>query len=214
MSRTLHRPLLGLSAVLAATALVLAGCSDSPDASPSASSPATSAGAGSSAGSAPAESAAQAMLARHGLAGLNPEQVVEKLDQSPDARPLAFGGSVRRGEVILMEGEQQATLPLSGDRFYLSVAPFVDSTHECFFHSLGGCQGEMVKRDIHVMITTQDGKTLVDEDTTTYTNGFVGYWLPKDITGTLKVTADGRTGEVPIATSADSPTCVTTLKLA
>ena len=57
------------------------------------------------------------------------------------------------------------------------------------------------------------GVALVDAERTTYTNGFVSFWLPRNITGTITVAADGRTGSVPFATNSDSPTCLTTLKM-
>jgi hypothetical protein len=58
-----------------------------------------------------------------------------------------------------------------------------------------------------------DGAVLVDESRTTFANGFVGLWLPRDFTGTLKITADGKTAESKVSTAEDAPTCLTTLRL-
>ncbi len=156
---------------------------------------------------------AEAILSAHGLSGKSPREVVEALDQDPAARPLSLMASVRYDEVTLDDGATQATLPLDGDEFYISVAPYENRTHDCYFHSLGTCQGELTDTDVHVTVVSDDGETLVDEDATTYANGFVGFWVPKDIKGTVTVTKDGTTGEVEFSSDEEGATCITTLQL-
>ncbi len=155
----------------------------------------------------------EALLSAHGLSGKSPREVVEALDQEPSARPLSLMGSVRYGEVLLDDGKSQASLPLKGEDFYLSIAPYENRTHECYFHNLGTCQGELADTDVHVTVVSEDGETLVDEDVTTYSNGFVAFWIRKDIKGTVTVTKDGKTGEVPFSSDSEGATCVTTLQL-
>ena len=128
-------------------------------------------------------------------------------------RPTDLMASVRADQLVLADVEQEVMVPLAEDRFYLSVAPYVDQTHECYYHNLASCQGELVGEDIEVTITAADGEVLVDETATTYENGFVGFWLPRDIEGTISVAWDGLTTTAPIATGPDDPTCVTTLQL-
>ncbi|MDP9822944.1 hypothetical protein J2S59_002753 [Nocardioides massiliensis] len=68
------------------------------------------------------------------------------------------------------------------DRFYLAVAPYVDQTHECFYHSLTTCLGELDSADVRVKIVDEaNDEVLVDEVRTTFDNGFLGFWLPRDI---------------------------------
>ncbi|WP_347353798.1 copper-binding periplasmic metallochaperone CueP [Intrasporangium sp.] len=181
-------------AVLAAVVLALAGCSNT--ATPDAPAP-----------------AADSVVHQLGFDGRSAEQIVQAVDSSPEARPLGFGASVRDTQLVLTAGERESSLPLPADRFYLSIAPYRTQTHECFFHSLATCQGELAGADVTVTIVDARGKVLVDEQTTTYANGFVGFWLPRDVTGTVTVTHDGRKGSVPFATTAGSPTCLTTLRL-
>ncbi|WP_203568099.1 CueP family metal-binding protein [Aestuariimicrobium ganziense] len=154
------------------------------------------------------------LLTKHGLGGKSGREVVETLEASDAKRPTGLSASVRVTEVQLAEGELTQSLPLPGDLFYLSLAPYASRTHDCFFHNLGTCQGELTDAAVHVTLTDASGKTLVDEETRTHANGFVGFWLPRGIEGTLKVTADGRTGSQPITTHDDAPTCVTTLQVA
>jgi hypothetical protein len=157
--------------------------------------------------------AQDAVVQQLGFAGKNAQQIVEAIDSSPDARPLDFTASVRGSELILAVDERETSLALPSDKFYLSIAPYQTRTHECYFHSLATCRGELANADVTVKLVDEQGKVLVDGATTTYANGFVGFWLPRDIKGTVQVTYDGVTGTVPFATTEGSPTCLTTLRL-
>lgn len=144
---------------------------------------------------APAAIDAAALLAPFDLTGRDGRELVDHLLLTTDA------------------GE--ATLPLPADLFYVSVAPFAETTHECFYHSLTTCQGELVDTPVTLTVTDGDGTVVHTAETRTGANGFVGTWLPRGTTGTLSVTTeDGRTGQVNLGTSDDDPTCVTTLRVA
>ncbi|MCM3484616.1 MULTISPECIES: CueP family metal-binding protein [Kocuria] len=154
------------------------------------------------------------LLRAHGLEGASTQEVVEQLDRTHEDRDAGLAGSVTYDEVVLDDGTAETTLPMPEDRFYLAVAPYATTTHECFFHSLSGCQGELVGEDFDVRITDGSGAVLVDESVTSYENGFVGFWLPKDITGTLEISSERGRAVQEFETSPDSPTCLTTLQLA
>ncbi|HHU39861.1 MAG TPA: hypothetical protein GXZ45_11355 [Propionibacterium sp.] len=191
-----------------AALVALAGCSTPVPSSPGGNPPQPPA-------SGPAAPAAQGgdVLAAVGLAGLSGKQIVDQLDQDPAARPLPLKASVRYDHVVIGDGTREARVPIDGDEFYLSIAPYATQTHECFHHSLATCRGEMVSSDVHVRIVDSTGAVLVDEDATTYANGFVGFWLPRDITGEVTVTTAGQTGTVPFATGPQDATCLTTLRV-
>ena len=157
--------------------------------------------------------AAGALLGAHGLEGKSGAEVVEALDRLDAQRPLPLAASVRYDEVLLSDGSTEAALPLEGDQFYLSIAPYETTTHECYFHNLGSCQGELADVEVRVRITTDSGEVLVDEDATTYANGFIGFWIPKDVAGTVVVTKDGKRAESRFSSDAEGPTCLTTLQL-
>lgn len=192
-----------------AASLVLSACAR--DAAPD---PAAGSAAPSAAPDAPTPAAVDgdALLADLGLAGLTGREIVDRLDRSTDARPLDLSASVREDAVVVGDGRSEVAVPL-GDEFYVSVAPYVGTTHDCFFHSLAGCQGELVEEPVEVRVTDDAGTVLVEESTTTWTNGFVGFWLPRDVEGTIEVRHDGRAGSVAFSTAPGSPTCVTTLRL-
>ncbi|MDA4895689.1 CueP family metal-binding protein [Microbacterium resistens] len=187
------------AAVAVVAALTLGGCAAAP-----------------SAGGQGPESGA-ALLADHGLAGLDAVGVVDALDALPVAeRSTELMASVRPDAVLLSDARGRETrLEMPGDQVYLSVAPYRSRTHECFFHSLTTCLGELGDTEVHVTVTSVDGAVLIDETRRTFDNGFVGLWVPRGVEGTLSVSADGRTGTVPFSTLSDEdPTCITTLQLA
>lgn len=53
----------------------------------------------------------------------------------------------------------------------------------------------------------------MDEATTTFDNGFIGFWLPDDATSLIEVSYQGRTGTAEFSTADDGATCVTDLHL-
>lgn len=152
-------------------------------------------------------------LEPYGLADSEPRDIVTELDQTNEDREAGLAGSVRYDHVVFATEDGEQRIPLAEDEFYLSLAPYVDQTHECYYHNLSSCQGELVGEDLDVKITSDEGEVLVDETVTTYDNGFVGFWLPRDIEGTIEVEFDGRSVTAPIATGPEDPTCVTTLQL-
>lgn len=154
------------------------------------------------------------LLREHGLEGASTQEVVERLDRTHEDREAGLAGSVTYDEVVLDDGTAETVLPMPEDRFYLAVAPWTTTTHECFHHSLSGCQGELVGEDFDVRITDASGAVLVDDTVTSYENGFVGFWLPKDITGTLEISSERGRAVEEFATSPEDPTCLTTAQLA
>ncbi|MGA4507190.1 CueP family metal-binding protein [Propionibacteriaceae bacterium G1746] len=189
-----------LPALVAVCLLVLAGCS----------------GASTSTSPAPTATADATVLKRLGFTGKSGEQIVTELDQSANPRPFSFFASVRPDGLLLQDDQGSTVVPLPADKFYLSVAPYENRTHECHFHSLGTCNGELKDLPVQVKITAEDGTVLVDESTTTYAgNGFVGFWIPKGVKGNVTVTTtDGKTGTAPFSSlGTEDATCMTTLKI-
>lgn len=186
------RPRLIVSAVLAA--LVLAGCAAQPDP-----------GRGTEAASAVAEWAA-----------LDATELIDRLEATPvDERPQDVMASVRQDEVVVSapDGTREVSVPIE-EGHYLSIAPYVGQTHDCFFHSLTTCTGEMGGEEITVrVVDDRTGEVYVDETSRTHDNGFVGFWIPRDISATVTVTAAGRSAETSVETGAEDLTCLTSLQL-
>ncbi|MGO4958209.1 CueP family metal-binding protein [Luteococcus sp. Sow4_B9] len=197
---------------LAALALTLAvtGCSSR---TPDEATPADASVAATAAGTASVD----AKLAELGLAGQDVAAIIEGLDQTQKDKEIQLNGSVRQDELLLTVGDDESTqqsIPMPQDKTYVSVAPYVSKTHECFAHHLTGCQGEQVGKAFDVTVTDSEGTELFKEKLTSYENGFVGFWLPRDVNGTLAISGEQGKGSIPLSTADDAPTCITTLQLA
>lgn len=192
-------------AAASATILFAAGCSAP------APSPAESA--------APAETAApgQQLIAGLGFEGRSAKDIITELDAQPVAeRPTRLLASIRPHELVLLDAAQrEAAVPMPADEFYVAVAPYVGQTHECHFHSLTTCLGELQNQDVHVTVTNdKTGEVLIQDTVRTYDNGFLGLWLPRGIDATLSLARDGKSATQALSTkSDDDATCVTTAKL-
>lgn len=160
---------------------------------------------------------ANELLAKYELQDKDATTIIDELDRLAVAdRPSDLRASVRPDELQIANAnnkEEFLSLPLPDNTTYISVAPYEFQTHDCFYHSLTTCKGELANTPIHVTFTDKDGNTLIDEDTTTFDNGFAGFWVPKETTGTITVESEGKTGTVDFDSTADGATCVTTLKL-
>jgi len=160
----------------------------------------------------------QTMMAEYGFEGLDAHQIIDSLDALPVAeRSSEYTASIRPDALVITGADAvQETIPMPDDEFYVSFAPYIDQTHDCFFHSLTTCAGELQNADIEVSVTDSDtGEVLVDEARTTFDNGFVGVWLPRGINASVTIRYEDLVATTDISTSAeDDATCVTTMQLA
>lgn len=156
-------------------------------------------------------------LAALGLEDADARTLIDTLDALPlDERPTDLMASIRPDELLVTTESGETSIPMPEDAFYVSFAPYVDSTHDCYYHSLTTCTGELGGEDVQVLVTdSATGEVLIDETRTAFDNGFIGLWLPRDIQATLTVTYDGLTATQELSTAnADDATCVTTMQLA
>lgn len=184
---------------IAALTLLLAGCTTG----------------GSDSGPDVEQVSSEEFLSDHGLSGMDAVEAIDHLDQLDVAdRPGDLMASVYPDELVLAGEAQEMTLDLPADKTYVSIAPFVNTTHDCFYHSLTTCLGELNKKKIDVQIADKAaGDIVVDETATTFDNGFVGFWVPSDIKGTIEVGYDGKSGSADFDTTDEGATCITDLQL-
>lgn len=197
----MHNPMRSISrsvALIAALATLLVGCAAAPE------------GDGR-----PAAAGIDEVLAVHDLDGKTAEQIIDRLEAVAVAeRTTDLLASVRGDVLVLATEAQDQQLPMPEDRTYISIAPYVSQTHECVFHSLTTCIGELRGEPMQVTVTDDvTGEVLVDAEVTTHDNGFVGLWLPRDVTGTIAVAHTDGSGTAAFSTAAGEATCITTLAL-
>lgn len=148
----------------------------------------------------------------------------QSLDESIDIKALVNDFSTREVQaeqaainakqlIVTEEDGSESVYDVSNEDFFVSIAPYVNETHHCTYHSLTGCQGEMVEETFDVYIEDSEGNVIVDEKMTTFENGFIDLWLPRNDTYQIKIEHSGKTVESEISTYEDDPTCITTMQL-
>lgn len=157
------------------------------------------------------------IFAELGMEGFDAREVVEALDAMPiAARPDGLTTSIKAHEVTLTDSDGNTEqLPLPDDVVYISAAPYLSQTHDCYYHSPTSCIGELQNTDIDVIVTNvTTGEVVLDESLRTLDNGFVGLWIPRDIDASITVTYEDQSATSIISTSGDEvQTCLTTLQL-
>ncbi len=156
---------------------------------------------------------AESILERLGLKDKELTSVVMALDERLD-EPQDIGARITGEALLLYQGEDEVSVPLPEDLFFVSIAPYINDVHPCQVHNLITCRGELYGETMLITITLNDGSVLYSEERTTQANGFIGLWLPAGIEGTLSVEMPNRSVSYPISTYTNSDTCITTpLKL-
>ncbi|MBX3142872.1 MAG: CueP family metal-binding protein [Trueperaceae bacterium] len=105
-------------------------------------------------------------------------------------------------------------VPLPESEMVVSVAPYVVNTHPCQTHYMSSCQGELVGVPMRVLVAHADGTVVMDEVRETQANGFIDLWLPRGEALLITFEVDGFSATGIVTTFDDSPTCITTLRLA
>lgn len=151
-------------------------------------------------------------LASIGLEGMTGKEILTGIADGSVVVD-GFGLSVYDDELVIILDDTRVSVDMPIDEFYLSVAPYIDSTHICGFHSATGCRGELKQEEFFVEFIDLDGNILVSESMISMSNGFIDLWLPRDVEGTLIITQGELTANKLISTEVGEPTCETTMQL-
>lgn len=149
------------------------------------------------------------ILEVYGLENQSVEDVVQLLESGAiDASGLtAF---INSEELNLQTKNDLVTMKLPENKFYLSFAPYITSSHVCQTHYLTSCQGEMRNETFMIKVILEDGTVYLEKEVTSENNGFVGVWLPKEIKGVLHINYEDMHVSSSISTYDEDPTCLTT----
>jgi hypothetical protein len=144
----------------------------------------------------------------------NGEKTKQMIEEFSSAKRTAKSVSAKTSELVVAENDgSQTTYPMPKDEFYLSIAPFVEHTHNCYNHNLATCKGELANKTVHVNVKDASGKVLVDKEVQTYQNGFLDLWVPRGEKVKVKVDYEGKSSEELLTTNENDRTCITTMKL-
>lgn len=151
-------------------------------------------------------------LAAYDLNDLTVPQMVAELENRTD-EPDTLQANITGSKLSLVANGETLTYPLPEDLFYLSFAPYINTTHPCGNHNLITCRGELKNETFQVTVTDSEGVVVSSQEITTYDNGFAGIWLPSNMTGIITVTYQGLSASAPISTNVIDNTCLTTMEL-
>lgn len=141
------------------------------------------------------------------------ESNIKEMVSELSASNIVESASINDKTLIVKDSGDENVYTLPDDEFFVSIAPYISYTHPCEFHSLTGCQGELMNEEMDVKITDEDGEVHVDEKLTTLENGFLDFWLPRDKNYSLEINYDGKTVESDFSTFENNSTCLTDLQL-
>ncbi|MCK1975685.1 CueP family metal-binding protein [Jeotgalicoccus huakuii] len=152
------------------------------------------------------------------IAGCGNESASNEIDIKEFVSELSASNTVESASIndknlVVQDGGNEDTYTLPENEFFVSVAPYLTYTHPCEFHSLTGCQGELVNEKMDVKITDDEGEIYVDETLTTLENGFLDFWLPRDKNYTMEISYHDKTVNHDFSTFEGDSTCLTDLQL-
>lgn len=132
-----------------------------------------------------------------------------------DGKYENVSASITSDELIVTDhkNNKETVFPLPEDEFFVSIAPYIHTTHPCDHHNLTSCQGELAEKRFDVFIQDEEGRVIVDATMTSFANGFIDLWLPRNKTFQVKIEYDGKTSEAEISTFQGDRTCITTMQL-
>jgi hypothetical protein len=147
------------------------------------------------------------------LKGIDGKQAMElankwrqkNLDITSFVTPDAVTFKFKDGKII--------SVPMPDDQMVVSIAPYINKTHECATHYMSKCDAELKNVPVNVLAINAGGKTLINKTIKTPSTGFFDLWLPRDQEITISVNAQGKKAIGKIYTYRNSKTCDTTLKL-
>ncbi|WP_010651311.1 CueP family metal-binding protein [Oceanobacillus massiliensis] len=144
----------------------------------------------------------------------NEQQDIRQIvnDYSTD-KLTAEAASINSEELVVTSEGKDVSYDLPEDDFFVSIAPFVETSHPCAVHSLTGCQGEMIEEEFDVYIEDTEGNVIVDEAMESFSNGFIDLWLPRNETYHITISHNGKKAESELSTFEGDNTCITTMQL-
>jgi hypothetical protein len=144
--------------------------------------------------------------------GDTPQEIIAAVnEQYGDERN--YGVSIYDDKIVASNNTETVEIDLSEEMFYMAIAPYYETTHNCSIHSATGCGGELRNEEFNVKIISDQGEVVFDDQVKSMQNGFFEIWLPRDITGSMTITHGEAINVSSISTFAGDNTCVTTTQL-
>ena len=119
-----------------------------------------------------------------------------------------ISASITNEQIFIYHNKKEYEIILKDDLFYVSLAPYINNTHGCYTHSLIGCLGELINKDLLVKIYDEEDNLLEEKEVNTGSDGFFGLFLEKGVTYKIIITYAGLSTSYDIDAFTDQ-TCFT-----
>ena len=117
------------------------------------------------------------LLETYNFSHLNIVELIDSLENDNHTKEVLASIS---GDTLALSLEGQAySFDIPNDFFYISFAPYINSTHDCYTHSLTGCQGELTNKDMFISIYDGLGNLIEEKTMNTGDDGFIGLYLDR-----------------------------------
>jgi hypothetical protein len=103
-------------------------------------------------------------------------------------------------------------IDIESEDLYIAFAPYISTTHDCYTHSLTGCRGELIDREVTVKIYDEFDELLLEEVYNTGRDGFIGLFLTKGNYYRVEASYDGKLSSFEVIENT-SQTCYTEVEL-
>jgi len=150
------------------------------------------------------------LLRNSGVYGLDTKELIIALENNLLEDILV--ASIDDEFIVYYIQEERYVHKLEVDLHYISFAPYIGLTHECYIHSLTGCQGELLMEDVYIEIYDESGEKIFSDTLNTGEDGFIGLFLESNKVYNVKVESSGYSSEFQID-GYSKQTCYTEVKL-
>lgn len=116
-------------------------------------------------------------------------------------------------QITEKEGAEPVNVPLPKEEFYISIAPYINTTHPCTYHNLISCKAEFPNTQMYVKVADEQGAVIFEKDVTTFQNGFFDLWVPRGRKVAVTVSYGDKQATEILGTSSNDRTCITTMRL-
>lgn len=149
------------------------------------------------------------LLKEYNLDGLSIEELVVHLDKNGN-KYNDIKASINGEHLIIIKNDKSYEFALPKNKFYVSIAPYINETHPCKYHNFITCRSELKNEDFYVKVIDKNNNTIFESNVNSYYNGFSGLWLPRNMEGFIEIRYFDKSVITQISTYKDSNTCLTT----
>ncbi len=113
----------------------------------------------------------------------------------------------------------RSSIPIPANKFFISIAPWVNFSHPCTDHVPTGCTGEMINEDMHLFIKDlETGQIINSGKVNTGNDGFIDVWLSSNSSYDINIHYRNNSGKLmqareQISTFKSDRTCITSMQL-